>query len=317
VEALQVVQSVGGGEPSTALVLAMHYLFLRVAEMRWPRDIADRLHRESIEKIALINALRVEPEQGSPARGGLPATIARKAKDGWLLNGHKIFSTGVPILSWYVVWARTEDAEPHLGNFLVQAGSPGIEVRETWDHAGLRASNSHDVIFNDVLIPDEWAVELKAPKDWKPDPQQVAWSTVLVSAIYNGIAHAARNWTYGFLKSRKPSNLGQALTEVPRIQLSAGRIESLLAVNDRLLASAARDADAGHPPTPSESGIIKTTVTENAISAVDEMLRISGNHGLTRHNPLERHFRDVLCGRIHTPQEDSVKIEAARLAFAG
>jgi alkylation response protein AidB-like acyl-CoA dehydrogenase len=43
----------------------------------------------------------------------------------------------------------------------------------------------------------------------------------------------------------------------------------------------------------------------------------SGNPGLSRHNPLQRHYRDVLCGRVHTPQADVVLTGAGKTAFAG
>jgi len=57
------------------------------------------------------------------------------------------------------------------------------------------------------------------------------------------------------------------------------------------------------------------TVTNNAVAIVEAALSLSGNHGLTRGNPLERHYRDVLCGRVHTPQDDSIKISAGRAAL--
>lgn len=56
-------------------------------------------------------------------------------------------------------------------------------------------------------------------------------------------------------------------------------------------------------------------MTRHAIEVVERALRLSGNHGLARRNPLERWHRDVLCGRIHTPQEDSACIAAGRAAL--
>jgi len=55
--------------------------------------------------------------------------------------------------------------------------------------------------------------------------------------------------------------------------------------------------------------------TQNAIEVVQAALQMSSNHGLARKNPLERHLRDVLCGRVHTPQEDSAHIAAGRRAL--
>jgi alkylation response protein AidB-like acyl-CoA dehydrogenase len=60
---------------------------------------------------------------------------------------------------------------------------------------------------------------------------------------------------------------------------------------------------------------LKLAVTENAITAVEQALKLSGNHGISRHNPLERHYRNVLCARIHSPQEDMVRIAAGRAAL--
>ena len=65
-----------------------------------------------------------------------------------------------------------------------------------------------------------------------------------------------------------------------------------------------------------EAALVKHLVTENAIAAVEKAIAASGNPGLSRHNPLQRHYRDVLCGRIHTPQADVILTSAGKAAFA-
>ncbi|RYE60266.1 MAG: acyl-CoA dehydrogenase, partial [Oxalobacteraceae bacterium] len=67
--------------------------------------------------------------------------------------------------------------------------------------------------------------------------------------------------------------------------------------------------------TSSEANAVKLTVTENAVLITERALSLSGNHGLTRTNPLERYHRDVLCGRVHTPQDDSIRVSAGRAAL--
>ena len=91
-EAARVVNIFGKADPSTALVLSMHYIqhLLMAGSPHWPARLARRLARETVEGVALINALRVEPDLGSPARGGLPATIARRTATGWRLTGRKL-----------------------------------------------------------------------------------------------------------------------------------------------------------------------------------------------------------------------------------
>lgn len=316
-DAATVIGGIARGEPSTALVLSMQYLqHASMEERGWPATLAERLGREAVGGVSLINALRVEPELGTPARGGLPATVARRTPEGWRVSGHKIFATGIPVLSWLAVWAVTDEAEPRVGTILVPAASPGIRVVESWDQLGMRATNSHDVILEDVPVPLDHAVDLRPPEAWRaPEPVKSAWGAVLIGALYDGIARAARDWFVEFLKTRTPANLGAPLATLPRMQDAVGEIEARLAVNARLLASAARDVDDGRPPAPNESGIVKLTVTGNAIAAVETAVRLTGNPGLARANPLERHYRDVLCARIHTPQDDSIRLAAGRLAL--
>ena len=73
--------------------------------------------------------------------------------------------------------------------------------------------------------------------------------------------------------------------------------------------------DAGDAPSVTTSGLVKRTVTEQAIRVVEHALKLSGNHGLSRRNPLERHYRDVLCSRVHTPQDDAIAVAAGRAAL--
>ncbi|WFU43228.1 acyl-CoA/acyl-ACP dehydrogenase [Bradyrhizobium sp. CB82] len=316
--AARILGIIGKADPSTALVLSMHYInhLVMARSASWPARLSRKLARESVEGLALINALRVEPELGSPARGGLPSTIARRTETGWRLTGHKICSTGAPILKWYLVWARTDEAEPRVGQFLVPAGLPGTRIVETWDHHGLRASGSHDVLFDDVVIPLESEIDVRRPADWRaPDVTQAIVHTVFVAAIYDGIARAARDWLIEFLKHRVPASLGAPLSTLPRAQEVLGAIEARLAVNGRLISSFSGDFDDGASLSAAESNVIKLTVTNNAVAVVEDALSLTGNHGLTRANPLERHYRDVLCGRVHTPQDDSTRIGLGRAAL--
>jgi alkylation response protein AidB-like acyl-CoA dehydrogenase len=312
------VETIGAGCASTGLVLGMQLIHLKTVSnsVRWPAHLSARVARSAGLCGSLINALRVEPALGTPARGGLPETTARRTPTGWSLTGRKLYSTGAPGLSWMLVWARTDDATPLVGMFLVPARSAGVQIVETWDQLGLRASGSHDVLFNDVELPADHAVDIRPPVEWaRRDTMQVAWSTLTISALYTGVAGAARNWVVDFLRNRVPSNLGAPLASLPRMQEAVGGIDALLATNRRLIASAAADHDAGRDLADTEYGLIKTVAAENAISAVQKAIELTGNHGLARSNPLERHLRDVLCARVHTPQPDSALTAAGRAAL--
>lgn len=311
---LKVVEAVARGEPATALVLTMQYLFHASLDGRggFTDELKARVVGDAVEHGALINALRVEPELGTPARGGLPATVARRTAEGWSLSGRKIYSTGSPALTWMIVWARTDEEAPRVGGFLVHRDAPGRRIEETWDHTGLRASGSHDVIFENTPIPEHHALSPRLPSSPQPpDPAMAVWSPVLTAAIYDAVARSARDWFVQFILDRKPANLGASLSTLPRFQELIGAIDGLLLQNRVLLDSAAEGRlGAAH------GGLVKHLVTENAIAAVEKAIAASGNPGLSRNNPLQRHYRDVLCGRVHTPQADVVLAGAGKSAFA-
>jgi alkylation response protein AidB-like acyl-CoA dehydrogenase len=315
IRCITIVEAIAQACPATALVFAMQLIQQRTVARspNWPAALRDQVGRDAVENGALINALRVEPGLGSPSRGGLPETTARRVPGGWALSGRKIYSTGSPGLTWGMVWARTDEDAPRVGMVLVPMRSPGVTIEETWDHLGLRASGSHDVVFDGVFVPDENLADMRLPNAWgHPEAEHTVWNNMLIAALYTGVAMAARDWTAEFLRNRVPTNLGASLATLPRMQEAMGKIEALLATNRRLVASAAADYEAGRPPSIIECNLIKVNAAENAIAAVQDCVVLTSNHGLSRANPLERHLRDVLCARIHTPQPDVAHAAAGR-----
>ncbi|MCT2444988.1 acyl-CoA dehydrogenase family protein, partial [Klebsiella pneumoniae] len=168
----QVIAAIAWGEPATALIVCMQYLHhLRLAENdAWHAPLRQQVFHDAVEHGGLINSLRVEPELGSPARGGLPDTVATRRAEGWDISGHKIYTTGIEGLRWLAVWARSDDNPPLVGTWLVPGDSPGITVVKSWDHAGMRATGSHEVIFNHVRVAAEHAVDVW-PADAPPAAQ--------------------------------------------------------------------------------------------------------------------------------------------------
>ncbi|MGI4940729.1 MAG: acyl-CoA dehydrogenase family protein [Janthinobacterium lividum] len=316
---VSVVGRVAEGCASTALILSMQLLHQHALarSANWAPGLKATVAEGAVTSGALINALRVEPALGTPARGGLPDTVARRTAQGWSISGRKIYSTGAPGLSWMLVWVGTDEPEPRTGMILVPAHAPGVRIEPTWDHLGLRGSGSHDVVFEGVVVPYDNVGDLRVPAAWgRPDREQVAGSTRAVASLYTGVARAARDWLARFLVERVPSNLGAPLSTLPRMQEAVGAIQALLLVNERLIAGAAAEYDAGGGPTATEFGLIKAVASENAILAVQQAVALAGNHALARANPLERHLRDVLCARIHTPQADVTHTVAGRAALA-
>jgi alkylation response protein AidB-like acyl-CoA dehydrogenase len=142
-----------------------------------------------------------------------------------------------------------------------------------------------------------------------------AGQPVGLTALYLGVAEAARDWLIQFLNERTPAALGQPLATLPRFQTAVGEIEASLIAAGDLVTGLAERVDAGDSVAVAHAGAAKLVGTRAAISAVDQAVALIGNNALTKRNPLERHYRDVLCARVHTPQDDSITTTAGRSAL--
>ena len=313
----RILTAIGEGDASVGL-LASNLLIShagQAARPHWPQHYYADLLRRSQTGPALVNAIRAEPELGAPARGGLPKTTATRTAGGWVLNGRKAYATGGTGLAYHVVWAVVDEPEPpRVGHFVVPGDAPGITWVETWDHLGLRASNTHDVIYRDVVLPADAFVEIpRGPDGVYRDPAAAAGpGSFGHPALYIGVARAAREAFATYARSRVPSALGKPIAETERIQSVAGEIDLQIVQAETLLHGALLRLAAGDPGFAPELSAVKVAIGRSVIAATQAAVAALGNPGLSRHHPLERHLRDALCIRVHPPQEDAVLLAGGR-----
>ncbi|HVX43514.1 MAG TPA: acyl-CoA dehydrogenase family protein [Mycobacteriales bacterium] len=318
-ETTRILHALGRGDPSVALICAMT-LIVHGGQSR-AQEWSEPAYRMVLEDLAahsgppLINHIRVEPDLGTPSRGGRQGTTATAIPDGWSISGRKTFCTGSEGLRWLIVSAGTDEETPRAGTFLVRADAPGITLERTWDHLGLRASSSHDLILTDVRVPPEAVISRPGDGAARPDPRHQAWNCLGLSALYLGVARAAQDWLGRFLHDRVPGSLGAPLATLPRFQALAGEIEASLLGAEGLVRALAERYDAAGDVTAAEVTGAKLIANRAAIGAVEQALGAVGNPGLTRHNPLQRHYRDVLCSRVHFPQDDVITGTIGRAAL--
>jgi alkylation response protein AidB-like acyl-CoA dehydrogenase len=291
------------GSASTAMVVTMQlHLFGNAAENApWPASVwADFCQRAVRGEI--FNSVASEPQLGSPSRGGLPETQAEPLPEGgWLLNGHKTWTTGGRHLDHMLVRGRIGDDPAVLW---VQKDTPGVGWEETWTHAlALRASDSHDVYFRDVRLPPEALIQRGK------DNTKNAWFPTLVTATYLGAAYAAQSALIHYARERTPTALGKPIATLPNIQRQIGEIEVALQAARALLVEAASAWDAAEPEA--RPAIFPRLVAakhfaiEAANTVTDKALRVAGGASITPALSLERHFRDVRAGPMHPPSGDT------------
>lgn len=301
-------QRIGWGDGSVGLSSTMHHLQTAgvASNMQWPPELRERVLRDIVEHGALINSIASEPDLGSPSRGGLYKTTATREGDHWVIDGRKTFSTLSPALTWGVVLLTVidGDAEPARGTFLVKMDSPGIQVDYTWDTMAMRATGSNDVIFDHVIVPDGNRLP-QAPG--LPAGDLGPWN-LIGSAVFLGVATAARDFAVDFAKNRRPTAQGgKAIAELQTVQHRVAQMDLLLLEANSVLYGTAELAE--RLPEERKSfawrfAAAKYIATNNAIAVTDQAMRVVGSVGLFKSNPLERYFRDVRAGLGNPPMDD-------------
>lgn len=326
-ESVLTMEALAIGDGSTALSFTMHVQVMgSAAEARsWPEALFARLCRESVERGALINAVATEPRLGSPSRGGLPDTTAdpvytngAETPDAWIINGHKNFASLSPALDYFIIPAAVQDGSGQVARFIVPAGDH-IEIDETWNAMGMRATGSHDVYLRNARVTPDLMIGRSDPKASDPTVSiGNAWFTLTVSAVYVGVAQAALEFAVDFAQKRVPTALGKPIAELESIQRRLGEAELALTGARALLYGVANDWDELPERRRELSPLLvaaKVTATNNAIGAVDHAMRVVGGASMARSLPLERYYRDVRAGLYHPVVDDQAFPVLGRVAM--
>ncbi|MFI7524676.1 acyl-CoA dehydrogenase family protein [Nocardia salmonicida] len=319
-EAVEVIERVGAADPSVGLILQWNYtnhLSLLRDDSPWPAELKELVLRSAATDGALINGLAVERELGSLSRGGIPATTATRLPSGdWRIDGEKAYATGISGLSWFTVTTSTAEPSPRVATFLLDRTATDWHVEPTWNHLGLRASDTQSVVFDGTVVADARLVDLRDPHGGTAKIRRAGRQSLplLLAANYNGVAIAARDWLVRYLHTRVPTALGDSLATVPRFHDRVGEIEAWIQTSRALVRQGVASlADDEHGRLPA---LAKHVATSTAIRVTESALDLTGNPGLDRRHPLERHHRDAMVGRIHFPQSDFVLADLGRAALA-
>jgi alkylation response protein AidB-like acyl-CoA dehydrogenase len=310
-ESLRVLAAVGAVDGSAALGFAMqvHVLGGALESGLWPAAPWDRLCREVVESGAFVNSAATEEGTGSPARGGLPETRARRDGDHWLVSGEKTFTTWLPALRFALVSARLdEDDPPTIGHLLVDLESAGVARHAAFDALGMRGSASGRLVLRDVAVPGEMLVaQRRAGERDARGASAAGWFAACVAAVYLGIGEGAGERVVRWAIDRRPGDGSTAVADLPSVLLRLGRLDAALRAARILLLDVARRWDVAvadaRGPLMSDVHLAKVRATNAAVEATDEALRIAGGPGYVA-GPLERAFRDARAGLINPPLDD-------------
>ena len=312
------------GDASTALVCGMNLSLLgRVLDAKaWPGPVLADICTILASDGGTINNCVTEADLGSISRGGLPSMVAEPAPGGWRLTGRKIFVTGAPvlrILATAVVLPPSEHApQGELVHALVEGGSPGLSVEDTWSGSlGLRGCGNFDVVYDKVFVPEARIVERQIVGGPRRPQGGSAWALPLASVAL-GIGQAACDAASHYANNRVPAALGQPIATQPHIQQWIGQMDVQLRAARAVLHDTARACVKGEIDGPDITAAVaaaKYLCTNAACSVTETALRVAGGFSMTRSLPLERYFRDARGGLFQPPQDDLALMLLGRTAM--
>jgi alkylation response protein AidB-like acyl-CoA dehydrogenase len=271
-------------DPSTAVTLSMHAHI--VATQVWRHQHgqdAEKLFRKVVDDRAILISTGGSDWVGSNGS-------ARRVDGGFRVTARKAPASGCEVGAVLVTSVRWDDGPdgPQVLHCAVPFSAAGVSIERTWDTLGLRATGSHTVVLDDVLVPDA-AVSLSRTADqWHP-----IWNTVVGSALplimsaYLGIADAAVELACRGASSRREPHTFQLLGEMTNAHTTAADV----------IAAMFHDADDLHFLNTDEHASRtlsrKTVATDALIDTVRVALEVTGGLGYTRSSEIERLYRDV------------------------
>ncbi|MDQ7142205.1 acyl-CoA dehydrogenase family protein [Mammaliicoccus lentus] len=300
-------ETLGKIDGATALSIGWHMGVVGqiYSENLWDKEIMDEFSEEVLNG-AIVNRAVSEADTGSPTRGARPSTNAKLVGDEYIINGVKTFTTMSQRLTHFLVGAFIPEKEA-LGFFLIPRETEGLTIAENWNMVGMRATESHDLVLDDVKIDKKYLVEVsKGPRGAVPNP----WN-LHIPAVYLGIAQAARDYAVDFANEYSPGSIEGVIADIPAVEQNIGNMELELTTARHYIYSVIDKYQ--NPPITNarineEIGAAKHVVVNHAIKIIDSAMRIVGAKSLEMERPLQRYYRDIRAG-LHNPPMDDITIK--------
>ena len=233
-----------------------------------------------------------EPEAGSDA--GAQRTVAKKEGSHWVINGAKNFITHGTVGDLAVVMARTRPGHgtDGISAFVLEKGMNGFKAGKQENKLGLRASDTSELIMEDVKVTDEHMLGGEGV-GFKQAMTTLDGGRISIGALGLGMAQGAFEESVKYAKARK--TFGRPIAEHQAIAFKLADMQVQVEAARLLIYKAANLKDQGKPYAKAAS-MGKLYSSEIACKVADEAVQIHGGYGYIKDYPVEKYYRDVkLC----------------------
>lgn len=249
-----------------------------------------------------------EPEAGSDATS--QRTTAIDQGDHYLLNGTKNWITNGSSASTYIVIAQTDVEAGHRGinAFIIERGMEGFVVGAKEDKMGIRGSDTHTLMFNDVKVPKENRIG-EDGFGFKFAMKVLSGGRIGIAAQALGIAAGALDLSTAYSKERKA--FGKEIFKHQAIAFKLADMATEIEAARLLVYRSALDKDNGRSYDQS-SAMAKLYASKVAMEQTVEAVQIHGGYGFVKEYHVERLMRDAKITQIYEGTSEVQKIVISR-----
>jgi alkylation response protein AidB-like acyl-CoA dehydrogenase len=249
-----------------------------------------------------------EPEAGSDATS--QSTTAVDMGDHYLLNGTKNWITNGGSCEIALVIAQTDREKGHRGInvLIVEKGMEGFVVGQKEDKLGIRGSDTHTLLFNDVKVPKENRIG-EDGFGFKFAMKTLSGGRIGIAAQALGIAQGALDLALAYSKERK--TFGKPIHDHQAIAFKLADMEMKVEQARLLVYKAAWLKDQGMPYD-KESAMAKLAASEAAMWVSTEAVQVHGGYGYVKEYHVERLMRDAKITQIYEGTSEIQRIVISR-----
>ncbi|AUG47493.1 acyl-CoA dehydrogenase [Haloarcula taiwanensis] len=247
---------------------------------------------------AIMGAAISEPDTGSDVSS--VSTQARKEGDEWVINGNKMWITNGSVGDYFVVLCETDpDAEGRYNGFsqiLVESDRDGFEAEKITGKLGIRASDTAELILNDVRVPEDNLVGTRGA-GFLQIMQFFDETRTGVAAQGVGIARGAAERALEYAQDRE--QFGQSISEFQAIQHKLAEMFTEIEAARQLTHKSAWSVDNDADRLTELASMAKEKASRVAVETADEAVQIHGGAGYVNDFDVERFYRDAKITQIY------------------
>lgn len=303
------LEEIAAGDGACSTIMSVHNSVGCVPILRFGSEQQKAQFLAPLASGAMLGAFALtEPQAGSDASS--LKTRARLDGDHYVLNGSKQFITSGQNAGVVTVFAVTDpDAGKRgISAFIVPTDSPGYQVARVEDKLGQHASDTCQIVFDNVRVP--LANRLGAEGEgYKIALANLEGGRIGIAAQAVGMARAAFEVARDYANERQ--SFGKALIEHQAVAFRLADMATKIAVARQMVLHAAALRDAGRPALV-EASMAKLFASEMAEKVCSDALQTLGGYGYLSDFPLERIYRDVRVCQIYEGTSDIQRMVIAR-----